>query len=105
MKFYPSAIETKVDNWVSIEDEPGMLDCEIDELIERSGNWVSSAITDARASRGTAMIQSLMKYAVQNNFSENILQNKWKNEIWRRLAPRASTLNSFFGAKASRPPK
>ena len=38
MEFDPSAIDTMVDNWVNIEDEPGMLDCEVDEVIERSLN-------------------------------------------------------------------
>jgi hypothetical protein len=109
MEFDPSAINTMMDNWVNIEDEPGILDCEVDEVIERSLNNESDdesdseeGETESRAplpkhQEPQAMIRSLLtvSHAVQNNIPEDISQGlqKYSKELEKR-APRTRSIFS-----------
>jgi hypothetical protein len=118
-EFDSSAISTMVDTWVSIEDEPAMLDCEVDELIERSLNNEpddesdpEEGETESRAplpklghQEAQAMIQSLLSHAVQNNITQGL--QKYSKELDKRNLQKTrsqSMLTSFFGSKESQPP-
>ena len=118
------------DNWINIEDEAGMLDCEIDEVVEGIMNNRLDDGGDDDSEGGRAepqaqpqaplpklghqeakdMVERLLSHAMQNNFPEDTTQGlqKYAKELERQNLNKTrsqSSLKSFFRPKANQPPK
>ena len=120
-------ISTVVDNWIEIEDTREIVDCEIDEEIQRilrnependgddSEEEDEKEDTRVQAPRldhkqAKEMAQTLLTYAEQNRFGENIAWElrKFVKEIEKRRFNQTrsqSSLESFFRPQSKQPSK
>ena len=120
-------ISTVVDNWIEIEDTREIVDCEIDEEIQRmlrnependgddSEEEDEKEDTRVQAPRldhkqAKEMAQTLLTYAEQNRFGENIAWElrKFVREIEKRRFNQTrsqSSLESFFRPQSKQPSK
>jgi hypothetical protein len=122
-----TTVRTMVENWIEIEDSQEILDCEIDEEIEKimrnepdTDDDDDDEIEIQRAAQvqtpklahqdAKAMVQELLTHVVQSNFPGEHVQalEKLAKELDKRHLnqPRSqSTLKSFFRPKPMHPPK
>jgi hypothetical protein len=119
-------IKTMVDNWIEIEDTPAIMDCEIDEEIQRilrnePENDDDSEVEEVKEDDGVQaprighkkakeMAQSLLIYAEQNGFEDSFARklSKFVKEIEKRHQNQTrsqSSLKSFFRSELKQPPK
>jgi hypothetical protein len=115
-----------VHNWIDIEDQPVMLDCEIDEELERITKNQTDDDDEDDSEEGRAepqatlpklghqeakaMIERLLSHSVQSNFPEDLNQGlrKFAKELDKQYLNQSrsqSTLKSFFRPKANQPPE
>ena len=119
-------IRTMVDNWIEIEDTREIVDCEIDEDIQRilrnependDDDDSEEEIEDAQVhaprlehKQAKEMAQSLLMYAEQNSYDENLTRGlrKFAKEIEKRRLNQTrsqSSLKNFFRPQPKQPPK